>query len=120
MPPSGAHVGDERLHERGEAAAQPEEDRAVGGSRPHRRRGTQQGALPGDGGREPRERRPQREVLRPARVDAAEQRVDQPVDDLAPEAARDERPDGDVALRRRAGKDEVQTGARHARAGEHA
>ncbi len=70
------------------------------GARPAGPGGGQQRALPAGVRRELRHRRLQRELVGPARVDPAEQRLDQPVDDRAAHPARDVAADRDVVTGR--------------------
>lgn len=57
------------------------------------------------------------ELVRRPRVDPAQQRVDQAVDDLAAQTASDVGADGHVVADRCAGQHEVETGAQHAEGG---
>jgi len=120
----GAEVGGDRVDEPLEPAAQRQEHRRGGRARGRRRDGRAQAADDAavGAGRRGQVRRGglEAELVAVAGVDAAEQGVDQPLEDLSPEPPAHERADRLVALQPLPGKDEVHPRAHHAGRGEDA
>lgn len=109
------------MRERAEAARQGGEDGAgvLGRGFPDALGGVEQRAVGARGGGDRRHRRVEGEPFDEPGVHAAEQGLDEAVDDLAAEAGPDVVGDGHVGAARRLGQDEVERDARQPGRGQH-